>query len=130
VSVVHTTAIRTGLADLVVDAIDGGTSNGVLQFQTAAEAEVATLAFGSPAFGDAVSGVATADTIDPDADAVGGTIDHARLYTSDDGITPGTEILSCSVTATGGGGDIELNSVVVAAAQEVQLNSLTYAAPN
>jgi hypothetical protein len=128
-SVVHTTTIRNGLADYVVDQIDTGGSNGVLQFQTSGDAEVATLAFAATAFGGATGGTATAAGITADSDAAGGTIAKARIYKTADGITPTTEILSCSVTATGGGGDIELNSLVVSAGQEVSMTSLTYSAP-
>jgi len=35
----------------------------------------------------------------------------------------------CSVTATGGGGDITLNSIIISAGQTVSITSLTYTAP-
>jgi len=127
-SVTHTNTVRTGLADYVTAAIDAGASNGVLQFQTAGDAEVATLAFSDPSFPGATNGVATASAITADSSAAGGTIAKARAYTTTDGITPVTEVWACSVTATGGGGDIELNSLVVSAGQQVSVSALTYTA--
>ena len=122
-AVVHTTATRNALADLIDDRVNAGAGPGTLGFQTSGDVEVATLTFSDPAFGAASGGVITAGAITSDTNATGGTIAKARFKDS-----TGTEVLSCSVTATGGGGDIELNSVVVSAGQEVAVSSLTYAA--
>lgn len=123
-AVTHPTAVRTGLADFVVDQLDEGTPPGTLVFQTAGDVEVATLTLGNPAFGAASGGTATATAITPDSSATGGTIAKARLKNA-----AGTDKIICSVTATGGGGDIQLNSVVVSAGQQVSMSSLTYSAP-
>jgi len=123
-AVTHPTAVRSALADLVVDRIDAGSAAGYLSLQTSADVEVARLPFGDPAFGAAASGVATANAITAEDDAAGGTIAKAKAFDSDDNL-----VFTCSVTADGGGGDIELNSVVVSAGQEVSLTSLTYTAP-
>lgn len=123
-AVTHPTAVRNAIADLVVDGIDAGAAAGTLEFQTAGSVEVATLTFGDPAFGAASNGTATANAITADNSATGGTIAKAVLQDSD-----GTDKVLCSVTATGGGGDIELNSVVVSAGQQVSMTSLTYTAP-
>ncbi len=122
-SVSHPSAVRTAVADLVVDRVDAGAGPGVLEFQTAGGVEVATLTFSDPAFGNASSGVAAANAITPDTNAAGGTIAKAVIKDSN-----GTEVLACSVTATGGGGDITLSSVVISAGQTVSLSSLSYAA--
>jgi hypothetical protein len=124
VAVTHPPAIRTALADYVVDQLDIGTPPGKLIMQTAASVAVATLTFANPAFGAASAGVATANAIVADTNAVGGTIAKAELRQGG-----GTAIVLCSVTTTGGGGDIQLNSVVISAGQQVSLTSLTYAAP-
>lgn len=123
-AVTHPTAVRTGIADHVVDQIDEGTPPGSLVFQTSGDVEVATLPFGNPAFGAAANGVATANAITSDTNATGGTIAKARLKNA-----AGTDKVICSVTAVGGGGDIELSSVAVSAGQTVSLSSLTYTAP-
>lgn len=128
-SVTHPTAVRNTLCNTVVDLIDAGAAAGTLEFQTGASAEVATLTFSDPAFdaagaaGGNPDGTATADPITADSSATGGTIAKAVAKDSD-----GNTCFSCSVTATGGGGDIELNSVVVSAGQNVAMTSLTYAA--
>lgn len=123
-SVTHPTAVRNAIADLVVDRLDAGAGAGTLEFQTSGDVEVATLTFSDPAFGAASSGVATASSISSDTSATGGTIAKARGKDS-----TGTEVFACSVTAVGGGGDIQLSGVVIGAGQTVSVSSLTYTAP-
>ncbi len=123
-AVTHPTSVRNTLADTVVDLIDAGAGAGTLEYQTSGDVEVATCTFSDPAFGAASGGTATASAITADSSATGGTIAKARAKSS----TP-TEVFACSVTATGGGGDIEMNSVVVSAGQQVSTSSLTYSAP-
>jgi len=119
-AVTHPTAVRNGLADFVCDQLDSGT----LEFQTSGDVEVATLTFNAAAFAAASSGTATAGAITADTSATGGTIAKARAKSSG-----AVEKFACSVTATGGGGDITLSSVVVSAGQTVSVSSLTYSAP-
>lgn len=123
-SVSHPNLVRSGIADFVVDQLDEGTPPGYLEFQTSGNAEVATLFFSATAFGAASSGVATANAIVTDTSATGGTITKARLKNA-----AGTDKIICSVTGPGGGGDIELSSVVVSAGQAVSMTSLIYTAP-
>jgi len=123
-AVTHPPAIRTGIADYVVDQIDLNSPPGTIVLQTSGGTEVATLTFSNPAFGAASSGVATAAAITADSSATGGTVAKAELRQGG-----GTAIVLCSVTATGGGGDITLNSVVISAGQTVSISSLTYTAP-
>jgi hypothetical protein len=120
----HPTAVRTGIADFVVDQLDEGTPPGTLVFQTSGDVEVATLTLANPAFGAASNAVATAGSITSDSSATGGTIAKARLKNA-----AGTDKIICSVTATGGGGDITLSSVSISAGQTVSVTSLTYTAP-
>jgi len=124
VAVTHPTATRNGIADYVVDQLDLNTPPGRLVMQSAASATVAFLTLSNPAFGSAATGTATASAITADNNAVGGTITKAELRTGSN-----TAIVLCSVTATGGGGDIQLNSVVISAGQQVSITSLTYSAP-
>ena len=123
-AVTHPAAIRTGIADYVVDQLDLNTPPAKLVFQTSGGTAVATLTFSNPAFGAASSGVATASAITSDSSAVGGTVAKAELRQG--GATP---VILCSVTATGGGGDITLSSVTVTAGQQVSMTALTYTAP-
>lgn len=123
-AVTHPTAVRDGITNFVVDQLDEGTPPGTLVFQTSGDVEVATLTFSTVAFGASSNAVAAAAAITADASATGGTIAKARMKNQ-----VGTDKIICSVTATGGGGDIELNSVVTSAGQEVSVSSLTYTAP-
>lgn len=122
--VTHPTAVRDGLCNHVVDQLDEGTPPGKLVFRTAGATAVATLTFSNPAFGASSNGTAAAAAITSDTNAAGGTITNATLQNA-----AGTIKINCSVTATNGGGDIELNSVVVSAGQTVSMTSLTYSAP-
>lgn len=123
----HTATVRNGIADYVVDQLDTGTTDatGDIVIMTSGDVEVATLALSNPAFGAAAAGVATAAAITSDPSATGGT---AALYKAQN--RDNTEIFRGSVTATGGGGDIELSSINIGASDTVSLSSLTYTAPN
>lgn len=114
------TVARNAACDAVVDLLDGGT----LEFQTSGGVEVATLTFGTPAFGAASAGTATANAITSDTNATGGTIAKAVLKTSG-----AAAVVTYTVTATGGGGDIELSSVAIGAGDTVSVSSLTYTQP-
>src|SRR5262245_52150517 len=107
-AVTHPTATRNGICDYVVDQIDVNTPPGKIIMQTSGAVTVATLTFSNPAFGAAASGTATASAITSDTNAVGGTITKAEFRQGG-----GTAIVLCSVTNTGGGGDIQLSSTVV-----------------
>jgi hypothetical protein len=122
--VTHPTAIRSGIADYVVDQLDLNTPPAKLVLQTSGGTAVATLTFSNPAFGSAASGVATASAITQDSSAAGGTAAKAELRQG--GATP---VVLCSVSATGGGGDIQLNNATITAGQTVSITSLTYTAP-
>ena len=124
-ALVHVTAIRNAIADLVVDQIDiGAGANGTLELWTSSDAEVATLAFGATAFGAAASGTATANAITQDSSATGGIVAKFVIKDSD-----AAEVLRGTVTATGGGGDLTMPSVTVTATEPVTCSSLTYSAP-
>jgi hypothetical protein len=119
----HTTAIRNGIADYVVDAIDGGTGSGTLEFQTSGNVEVATLTFSATAFGAAGSGTATAATITDDTNATGGTVAKFVIKDGD-----GTEIFQ-GTAGDVGTEDIVLSSASIGAGDTVSCSSLTYSAP-
>lgn len=120
-AVTHPTAVRTAIADLVVDGIDAGAAAGTLEFQTSGGVEVATLTFSDPAFGAAASGVATANAITSDTNATGGTVAKAVLQDSD-----GVDKVLCAVGTSGS--DINLSTLAVQAADTVACSSLTYTA--
>ena len=126
-AITHVVAVRNGLADYVVDAIDGdtGDANGDLVIMTSGDVEVATLAFSDPAFGTAATGTATANAISDDTNATGGT---AALFKVQD--KANNEVFRGSVTNTGGGGDLQLSSVSIGNGDTVSVTSFTYTAPN
>jgi hypothetical protein len=120
-AVTHPTAVRDGVCNFVCNQLDEGTPPGTLVFQTSGDVEVATLTLSNPAFGAPSSGTKTAGSITSDTSATGGTIAKVRLKNA-----AGTDKIIGSVTATGGGGDIQLDSVIISAGQTVSVSSLTY----
>lgn len=127
-AVTHTTTVRNGIADYVVDLCDAGVGAGKLVIRATGTAaspgtEVATLTFSDPAFGAAASGIATASSITDDTSATGGTAATATL--EDDSATV------CAHCAVGtSGSDINLSSVTIGAGDTVSISSLTYTAPS
>lgn len=109
---------RSLLADTLVDLLDGGN----ILFETSGAAEVATVTFGTPAFGAASNGVATANAITPDADAAGGTIDHALIRTS-----ASATVLTCTCSTSSG--DFVLSSLTLGAGDTLDISSLTITMP-
>ena len=118
------TSARNAACDGIVDLVDAGAGAGTLQFETTGDVECATLTFSDPAFGAAATGVATASAITDDTNATGGTTGQASFYDSNS-----AKVLECSVTATGGGGDIEISSVAIGVGDTVSCSSLTVTVP-
>lgn len=95
---------------------------------------LATLVMGSPAFGSASAGVVTANGITGDlsADATG-TAGYALVYRTGD-TAPGSAAgssdirLLLTVSATGGGGELQFNTVSFVAGNVVSVTAFTYAA--
>lgn len=116
------TAARNAACNAVVDLLDAGSGAGALVFRTSGDVEVATLAFSDPAFGNASTGVATADTITSDTSATGGTTTKATLEDSDTNIV---------ITATVGtsSSDINLSSTTIGNGDTVSISSLTVTVP-
>ena len=87
---------------------------------------LAELTLGSPAFPSAVNGVLTSNAITQDASAdASGTCTFARLFASD-----GTTALhDFSVSATGGGGEIQFSTTTFTATLPVNVPTLTIAVP-
>jgi hypothetical protein len=120
--ITHGAAIRTVVADAVVDAIDAGAGVGNLIFQTSGAAEVATLPMSDPAFGNADgAGTATANAITDDTNATGGTTDRFVIQDSN----AVTVILGSVATS---GEDINLSSVAIGVGDTVSVSALTYTA--
>lgn len=127
--------------DAIVDLCDGGTPPAVLRIydgtvpadpDTAITSQtlLAELTMSNPAFGAAADanpgGRATANAItsDPSANATG-TATFFRILTG----TALTPHIQGTVSATGGGGDLQLATVSIVAAAIVAVTSLTYTQP-
>ncbi len=124
-AVTHPATVRELLADTVVDLIDqASTEVGTLRFIDADSTLICILAFSTEAFGDSTAGVATANTITDGNSSLASTVTVAKIYNF-----ATLEVLSCSVTSTTGGGDIELSSNVISSGQTISMTALTYTAP-
>ena len=96
--------------------------------ETAVSTQVllATLTFGSPAFGAASSGTASANSITPDTNIdAAGTASWARIFSSG-----GTAVFDCTVGVTGSGADMEFGSVLFAAGAQATISSFTISQAN
>lgn len=124
-AVTHPTAVRTGIADFVVDQIDEGTPPGDLVFLTSGDVTVCTIALNNPAFGAAANGVATLD-VDPaltSDGATAGTIAKAEFRNA-----AGTAKILCACGTSGS--DINIpGGLTLANGDTVTVTSLTYTAP-
>ncbi len=124
--VTHITAVRNGLADYITSQLDaaGADANADLVFMTSGDVVVATCSLSAPpSFGSSAIGVIIANAIADDTNAVGGTVALFKLQDRSN-----SEVLRGNVTATSGGGDIELSSVAVGAGDTVSMTSLDYTA--
>lgn len=128
---------QQGAGDGIVDLIDVGVTNaqGTLRFYTGAQnSDANTPATGAicdvdlanPACGaTAATGIATFNGTPLSGTTSGaGTIQSCAVLDRDLGI-----IFTGSVTATGGGGDIELSSVAVGSGDTINITSLTLTVP-
>ena len=116
---------RSAIADAVDDTINIA-GPGTLQFQTAASAEVATITFSNPVFGDAENGVITAD-VDPalsDTTAEGGVMTKFV-------INNGTPALVLTGTVSTSNADINFaGGTTVGVGDTVTISSLTITCPS
>lgn len=118
------TVTRDAQANAAVDLLDVGTTNpeGRLIIQTAGDVEVATLPMSNPAFGNAATGVCTANAITDDASATGGTAANFILVDRD-----GNERMRGLVATSGA--ELNLSSVTIGASDTVSVSALTYTVP-
>jgi hypothetical protein len=124
---------RSAAADGVVDRLDAGGAGSVeirtgtqpsTAEDTATGTLLATLTLPNPAFGAASSGVATANAITAVAASATGTAGWFRAKSGG-----GATVLDGSCTATGGGGDMQLNSTSLTSGVNVQITSWTVTMP-
>lgn len=127
-------AARDDATDAVVDLIDAGAGAGTIKVYTGsqpADADDAatgtllvTITCADPAFGASSSGTATASAIADATPVANGTAGWFRVEDSN-----GANVFDGSVTATGGGGDMELNTTAITTSEDVSVTSFTYTTP-
>lgn len=123
-AVKHPPEVRNSFCTYLLSQLDESSKPGILELQTATDSVVATLTFSRPAFGPPIDGVAKANPIESDMNAIGGVVAKALFKNGDK-----QEKFVCSVTGPGGGGDIELSAVRIPFGLEVEIPHLTYTAP-
>jgi hypothetical protein len=129
-------ASRSAACDAIVDRLDAGAAAGYVEIRTGTQPAdpddvasgtlLATIVLNDPAFGAAAAGVATAD-VSPAltvAAVATGTAGWFRAYDDND-----ASVMDGSITGTGGGGDMELDSTSITSGQDVTINSWTVTMP-
>lgn len=128
----YSTTHRTNEATDVVT--QAGATSYILIYTGTPPASCATAASGtllaslacSATFGTVTTGVLTANAITSTTGAAAGVAGYFRLCTTSAGTTT---VLQGTVTATGGGGDLELNNTSISAGQTVSISSFVYTSP-
>lgn len=129
------TATRNAAADAVVDLLDGGSAGGTIKIYTGSQPAsandaatgtlLATITLADPGFGAASTGAAAlAGTPLSVAAVASGTAGWARFADSN-----AATVLDGAVTATGGGGQVELATTTIASGATVQITSGTVTMP-
>lgn len=118
-SLAHATAVRTAIAQAVSDY---AAASAKLIVYDSGNAILATIVL---SLGTAVAGVCTVDPASVTITATG-TADHATLFKAD-GTT--TVLSGITVTATGGGGMVQLSTVSLQSGDALDLTSFSYTAP-
>lgn len=126
------TNLKNSMLTPVRDAIDAGAGAGTIKIYTSPMATLpsdaistqtllGTLTFSDPSGATPTGGVFTASAItqDSSADATG-TAAWARIQDS-----TGTVVMDVDITATGGGGSMQMNTTSVVIGGPLQINALT-----
>lgn len=118
------TAARNAAADAVVDLLDGGT----LEILTSGDTLIIEVDLPTPAFGDAASGVATANSMATATVGAGvSSQTAAKAQIKNSGGTVVVSGLTC--TQSGGGGDVIMSDLVYSTDSQLSVTSLTYTQP-
>lgn len=126
---------RNGATKGLADKVDAGTGAGTLEIRTGAQPASAnnsdtgtllvTFTLSDPAFGSPSTGVVALAGVPKTAAAgANGTAQHFRVKDS-----AGTRVFDGSVSATGGGGDLVLNSTTITNGQNVTITAANLTVP-
>lgn len=128
-------ATRNAMADIVVARLDLDAGPASIALRTGASPGadnaatgtlLATLAFNDPSFAAAALGVATMDNT-PVLSAVGVAAGTAGYFRMTD--NSGDVVMDGTITATGGGGDLELNTTTISVGLAVEITAGTITQP-
>jgi hypothetical protein len=126
--------VRNAMVDAVVDLLDAGAGAGTVEIRTGAQPAagaaatgtlLATATLSDPAFGASASGTATAAAIAAVAAVADGTAGWFRAKDSD-----GNMVIDGSITETGGGGDMELNTDQLSTGVDFDITAWTVTQPS
>jgi hypothetical protein len=130
------TASRNAACDAVVDLLDAGAGAGTIDVRVGAQPAsandaptgtlLATFTLADPAFGGAALGVATLDAT-PVLATTGLAAGDAGWFRAKD--SNGATVMDGSVTATGGGGQLELNTVTISVGLDLEITAGTVTMP-
>jgi hypothetical protein len=125
---------RSAACDAVVDLIDAGSGAGTMQIRTgsmpatpntaATGTLLATVTLADPAFGAASNGVATATDPAAVTGVAAGTAGYFRVLDSN-----GNAVMDGDVTATSGGGALELSTTTISVGVTVDITGWTHTQP-
>lgn len=136
-AIIISTAARNMAADAALALIDGGDGDGILRIYdgsrpagpgTAVSTQnlLAEVTLNSPAFGSADNGVATLDATSLSTTGItNGTATWFRVLDADE-----VAVLDGSVSATGGGGDLQLNTTTISTGLTVEITNGSITMPS
>lgn len=135
------TAARNAAADAIAALVNGGSGPGVLRVYTGTQpATPATAPSGTllaeftlsdPAFAAAAAGASVLD-ITPaltDSGITNGTAGYWRICDSTEAAGTGLGVIDGSITATGGGGDLTMNTTTISTGVTVTITAGTVTMP-
>lgn len=135
------TAARNASANAIAAVVDGGAGPGKLRIYTGGQPATAATApsgtllaeftFSDPAFAAAVAGAVGLD-VTPALTVVGlanGTAGWFRMCDSTEAAGTGLGVLDGTITATGGGGDLTMNTTTISTGVNVTINAGTVTMP-
>lgn len=121
-------AVRSGMCDALVAPIDAGAGAGKVKIYTAGKALLlVTITLNDPAFGAAVDGVSSISLVPSTPTGTAGNTGNAAVavFTDSDNITA----FEGTITVTGGGGAIEIASLVITSGQIVVITGGSITVP-
>ena len=121
-AITHNTSLRNNVRTRIISELGSGTAK--LLIQTSASATLATISTLNVTATGTAGEMELADTGGGNMEDTNVSAGTAAKFVLQD--TTGTDQILGTVTATGGGGDIELSSTAFSAGDAVRINSFSY----